>query len=271
MAAVIAVLVSLLLPAVQAAREAARKASCANNLRQIALALHGYEGAHRSFPIGCDGCVLERFPPPPGFRLKRNAWTVPLLPFLDAGPVAGRFDARRPHDDAANAAAAGTVLPVFLCPSEDGSDRPGPTTGDRDGDGAFDPGDGLAWTDYGGLFGVSRNTPRVRPEDEGVMLYDRAVRTAEVRDGLTNTAVVGECTGRGVSFQSEWANGHNLFDHRFDSPVNVTRNNELFSDHRGGVFCAFGDGHAAFVSESVAQPVLNALLTRAGGEVVGLP
>ena len=269
--AVIAVLVALLLPAVQQAREAARRAACLNNLHQVALAIHNYESLHRTLPIGCDGCRLTAFPPPPGFRLKRIAWTVGLLPFLDAGPVADRFDTDRPHDDAANLAAAGTVLPAFLCPSADTTDRPGPTTGDRNGNGRHDPGDGLAWTDYGGLYGVSFDTPAILPEHEGVLLYDRAIRTAQVRDGLTQTAAVGECTGRGLKFQSEWANGHNLFDHRFNSPVNRSRNNELYSDHPGGVHVAFCDGHAGFLSESLDQDVLNALLTRAGGELVSFP
>ena len=255
-AAVIGLLASLLLPAVQAAREAARRTACLNNLRQIALALHTYESAHASFPVGCDGCRLARFPPPPGFRLKRNAWTVGLLPHLGAGPVAARFDARLPHDDPANAAAAGTVLPTMLCPSASRDFRPGPRSAG-----------GLAWTDYGGLFGVSHDTPRILPEHEGVLLYDRVVRTAEVRDGLSNTLVVGECAGRGDRLNGLWADGHNLFDHRFDSPPNVTRNNELFADHPGGVNGARGDGGALFLSETVSQSVLNALLTRAGGEL----
>ncbi|MFH5804027.1 DUF1559 domain-containing protein [Alienimonas sp. DA493] len=269
--AVIALLVSLLLPAVQQAREAARRTACFNNLKQIALGLHNYESLHRSFPIGCDGCSLPSLPPPPGFRMKRIAWGVPLLPFLDAGPVAERFDTTLPHDVAANVEAAGTRLPTFLCPSADQTDRPGPTTGDRDGDGEHDPGDGLAWTDYGGLYGVSFNTPRILPEHEGVMLYDRVVTVAAVRDGLSNTAVIGECAGRGLAYDGQWANGHNLFDQRFDQPVNVTRNNELFSDHASGVNVARGDGSAHFVSESTDQQVLNALLTRAGGEVVAGP
>lgn len=244
---VIALLVALLLPAVQAAREAARRTGCLNNLKQIALALHNYESLHRTFPIGCDGCVLKTFPPPPGFRLKRIAWTVPLLPYLDAGPVAEQFDSRFPHDDEANAVAAGARLAAFLCPASDQTDRPGPTTGDRDGDGVHDPGDGLAWTDYGGLFGVSFNTPGILPEHEGVMLYDRAISIAGVRDGLSNTAVIGECTGRGLAFDGQWANGHNLFDQRFDQPVNVTRNNELYADHPDGVNLARGDGGAFFL------------------------
>ena len=255
-AAVVGTLAALLLPAVQASREAARRSVCLNNLRQIALALHNYEGLHGTFPVGCDGCVLKAFPPPPGFRLKRNAWAVGLLPFLDAGPVAARFDAAKPHDDPANRAAAGTALAVFRCPSASTEFRPGPRSAG-----------GLAWTDYGGLFGVSRNAPRILPEDEGVLLYDRAVRAAAVRDGLSNTAVVGECAGRGERLNGLWADGHNLFDHRFDRPPNVSRNNELFADHPGGVHLARGDGGAVFLSETIAQPVLNALLTRAGGEL----
>ena len=69
---------------------------------------------------------------------------------------------------------------------------------------------------------------------------------------------------RDESFQSEWINGQNLFDQRFNVGINVTQNNELFSDHPGGVNLVFCDGHVAYFDEEIDQAVLIALITRAG-------
>lgn len=268
--AIVGILLGLLLPAVQAAREAARKIQCFNNLKQIALAIHNYEAAFGCFPVGCVGCRPARFPPPAGFRYLRNSWNALILPQLEQGQVHARFDFGASFREASNRQAAGSVLPVFLCPSTATTTRSGPTSGDINGNGVWDPGDDLAWTDYGGLYGVSHNGPYL-PEHEGMMLYDIRVQFRDVRDGTSHTAVIGECTGRDHTAQSEWADGFNLFDQRFDNPINGSQNNELFSDHPGGVNTAFADGHAQSLSAQIDQSVLNALLTKAGGEVFSLP
>lgn len=267
--AIIAILIALLLPAVQQVRESARRMSCLNNLKQIALAMHNYESQHRCFPIGCLECLPPSFPPPPTFKARQISWNVYILPQLEQGAVFDLFDFNLAFRAAGNQAAASVPLSVFLCPSAWQGERPGPDSGDVNGNGAFDPGDGLAWTDYGGLFGVSHNTPSILPQHEGMMIYDRVVRMRDVTDGLSNTLVVGECSGRGNAQQSHWANGQNLFDQRFDLPINITRDNELFSDHSGGVNVAFADGSARFLGESLDQNTLNGLLTRSGGEVLG--
>ena len=132
----------------------------------------------------------------------------------------------------------------------------------------WDAGDNLAFTDYGGLFGVGFSVPEPLPEHLGVMVYETPVTAAEIRDGLSNTAVVGECTGRDGQFQSEWINGQNLFDQRFNIRINETQNNELFSDHPGGVNLAFCDGHVSYFDDGIEQDVLIATLTRDGGEII---
>ena len=267
--AIIGILVGLLLPAIQAAREAARKIQCFNNLKQIGLAIHNYESTHRTFPLGCVGCRPRRFPAP-GFVYLRNSWNALILPQLEQAAVYNQFDFHRPYRAAENREAGSSVLSVFLCPSTATTRRTGATSGDVNGNGRWDPGDNLAWSDYGGLFGVSFNGP-YRPEHEGIMLYDRAVRFRDVTDGTSQTAVIGECTGRDHTAHSEWSNGFNLFDQRFDNPVNRSQNNELFSDHPMGVNVAFADGHAQSISENIDQDILNAILTKAGHEVVALP
>lgn len=268
--AVIGILIGLLLPAVQAAREAARKIQCFNNLKQIALAIHNYESSHRSFPLGCVGCRPPSFPPPAGFRYHQNSWNALILPQLEQSGVYALFDFGTSFREASNRRAAGSVLPVFLCPSTATTQRTGPTSGDINGNGVWDRGEDLAWTDYGGLYGVSHNGPYL-PEHEGIMLYDRRVQFRDVTDGTAHTAVIGECTGRDHTAQSEWADGYNLFDQRFDNPINRSQNNELFSDHPAGVNAAFADGHAQSLSSQTDQRVLNALLTKAGHEVFSMP
>jgi prepilin-type N-terminal cleavage/methylation domain-containing protein/prepilin-type processing-associated H-X9-DG protein len=264
--AVIGVLVAVLMPAVAQVRESSRRVWCGNNLRQIALGLAAYESQFRAFPPGCLECQPARFPPPPGFTFKRISWNALVLPHLEQHPTHARFHFDLPFYVAENLPAARTVIPTFLCPSTATTQRIGDTTGDRNGNGRWDPGDNLAYTDYGGLFGVSFDERRVLPEHEGVMLYDRVIRAADIRDGLSQTASVGECTGRDHRQQSEWANGHNLFDQRYNIPINRTQDNELFSDHPNGCHVALCDGHIAFLSDRIDQRVLNALLTRAGSE-----
>ena len=128
--AIIGVLVALLLPAVQQAREAARRTQCKNNLKQIGLALHNYEGSHLVFPPSCiinpklDGTAFgiaygDNFRvAPPGF-----AWGVSLLPYLEQANLFNSFDLNVPCWSPVNATAARTVVPAFLCPSATGGSR----------------------------------------------------------------------------------------------------------------------------------------------------
>ncbi len=259
--AVLGTLVGLLLPAIQAAREAARRSGCANQLRQLGLGLVNYESVHGTFPIGCVECYY-RLPPP----RRQLAWTVPLLPFIEQQAVADRYHTEQRFDASANLAAAGTVISTFLCPSTHRTERQGPTTGDINGDGDWDPGDDVAYTDYGGLYGVSFDTLEILPEHEGVMVYERAIAPRQISDGLSRTAVVGECAGRTHVWDSQWANGKNLFDQTYNNPINESQDNELWSDHPGGVQLTFCDAHVAFLSEAVDQAIVLSLLTRQGGD-----
>jgi type II secretory pathway pseudopilin PulG len=113
---IIAVLISLVLPATRSARPAARRAQCVNNLKQIALALHNYEQTHNALP--------------PAYTVDANgrplhSWRTLILPYLEQGPLYETIDLTKPWDDPANARALGTSLPVFRCPE---SVRPGNTT-----------------------------------------------------------------------------------------------------------------------------------------------
>ncbi len=110
--AIIGILVSLLLPAVQAAREAARRIQCSNNLKQLALGLHNYHDSNRSFPAGGitpgDCCST-----PSG-----GNWAIAILPYIEQQPLYNLYNFNRFNEDPANAAVVTKNLPVFDCPSD---------------------------------------------------------------------------------------------------------------------------------------------------------
>jgi hypothetical protein len=261
--AIIGTLVALLLPAVQAARESARKARCENNLRQIGLALTRHESIYEAFPIGCIGCRFEQ-PPPGEPRVKQRfiSWNVLLLPALDEAPLHERFDLKLPSHDAANRPVGEVALPIFQCTSTP-LDASVATTGLWKG---------RAFTDYGGVYGVEGAgrtetdiTKRqwLMADSLGVMLYEEATSAKAITDGLSQTAIVAELATRRQT-GCEWVNGHNVLAQEQSNPVNgIGLDDEIGSPHPGGALVAFADVHVQFVSEAIDQALLNAMLTRA--------
>ncbi len=261
--AIIGVLLALLLPAVQGAREAGRRTACQNNLKQIGLALNQYLESKHTFPVGCLECDTSLHLTHPRRQI---AWSVYLLPNLEQTSIRELFDDRAPYNAAVNHEAVRTVMPVYLCPSTATQpDRNGPTTGDVNGNGAWDPGDDLAYIDYGGMFGVGLTSLSFQ---NGAMIYERAITAMQIRDGLSQTIIVGEDSGRGGANPQNgtWANGQNIFD--VTGPINRTQNNELWSDHRGGANTVFCDAAVHFLSEGIDTNVLFALCTRDGHEII---
>jgi len=244
--AIIGVLIALLLPAVQAAREAGRRASCLSNLHQIGIGLHQYHEVHRCFPPG--GIEPRMGPRATG---RQYAWSAMLLPHVEQKAVHDEIDFELPFDDAANAGAAAHVISLYLCPS---TPRDSPLNSGR---GA---------TDYGGIFGEKITGPNSPPK--GVMLYDCAIAIRDVRDGTTTTLVVSEdCDWP----DGQWINGRNVFDQTYAinyEPPPYLRENEIRSLHPGGANGLFCDGSARFLTESMDLNTLAAICTRAGGEIV---
>ena len=242
---IIGVLIALLLPAVQSAREAARRITCWNNLKQVGLATHGYLGNCDTFPPG--GWQWRR----PNVSTDRQiAWSALILPWMEQGPLYNSLNIIQPFDHATNTTAAATVLNGYVCPSYPRSDY-------------LLSGRGVC--DYGGMYG-ERITQRNDPPN-GSMLYDRCLRAAEFTDGLSNTLVIGEDAGFP---DGQWINGLNIFDQAF--PINKAPSfeNDLHSNHPGGANALFGDGSVHFLKETLAPKPLAAFCTRAGGEVVSL-
>jgi prepilin-type N-terminal cleavage/methylation domain-containing protein len=241
--AIIGVLIALLLPAVQAAREAARRIQCANNLRQVGIAMHAYLDSNAVFPPG--GWDWR----PTNQPWKRQlAWSALILPYLEQTTIAGALNFDLGFDAAGNTTAAATVITSYLCPS---APRASMYIDTR------------AVCDYGGMYGeriMSPNSPA-----KGPMIYDRAFRVSEIMDGLSSTLFVGEDAGFP---DGQWINGRNVFDQAFAINKAPRFENDLHSDHPGGVQILLGDGSVRFLKESIELRALAALCTRAGGEIV---
>jgi type II secretory pathway pseudopilin PulG len=247
--AVIAALAALLLPAVQAAREGARRTACMNNLRHIGCALHGYLIANGEFPVGCLEWKGGR-----GGTKRCLAWSAYLLPWLEATATAERLRWDLPYDHAANRPAGSEVLGVFVCPA---ADRSGLLV------------DGLGRTDYGGIAGERI----VSGPLAGPLVHEQSFDHADIPDGLSKTLFVGECAV-GAWSDGQWLNGRNLFEQAFavnsrvvfDARRRIWIDDELRSRHPSGALALAGDGAVHFLSESVSPRVLAAACTRSGGE-----
>jgi prepilin-type N-terminal cleavage/methylation domain-containing protein/prepilin-type processing-associated H-X9-DG protein len=239
--AIIGILSALLMTAVQAAREAARRSQCLNNLKQMGLAIHQYHNLHRVLPPG----GIEPRPMWPQGR--QYAWSALILPQLEQANVQQMIDFRRPFDDPANAQVAAQVIDVYLCPSVP---RASPL---RQGRGACD---------YGGIYGERIISPNNPPK--GAMLYDRALRMADILDGASQTLIVSEDSG---FIDGQWINGRNVFDQAFAINRAPKFENDIRSLHPGGANGLFCDGSARFLEQTMEMRVLAAICTRAGGEV----
>ncbi|MCA9059444.1 MAG: DUF1559 domain-containing protein [Planctomycetaceae bacterium] len=205
--AIIAILMAILLPAVQYAREAARRISCRNNLHQFGLALHNYQSTHRLFPPSgirgqgagtnyCDPGEVPVFDNPTACT-DYQSWTTMTLPFQDQAVLANQFNYEVAWSDPENRPAVSTPLAVFRCPSTPGANR-------RDEHHVV----GAAATDYGAttevekyvyteIFGVPDPGSLAR---RGVLNERYPGGPEAVRDGLSNTIVLTECAGKPVTW-----------------------------------------------------------------------
>ncbi len=242
--AIIGVLLALLLPAVQAVRESARRTTCSNNLRQIGLGLRHYNTNEGRFP---PGAIEWR---PFGNTTKRQlAWSAFLLPYIEQGNLYATLDLSTPFDSPENAAGAAQVLPIYVCPTNMRGTKLV---------------EGRGPCDYGGMYGERITSPN-NPA-KGIMLFDKAVTLAQIRDGASNTIIIAEDSGWP---DGQWINGRNVFDQAFAVNKAPAYENDMRSGHPGGAMAVLADGSTHFFAESLDLNTLAALCTRAGGEAVG--
>jgi prepilin-type processing-associated H-X9-DG protein len=273
--AIIGMLIALLLPAVQAAREAGRRTQCSNQLKQIGLAVHGYHDTYR------------RLPP---------AWTNPalsgesafahILPFLEQANAFDLYDFTKGNSDPANLKVVAQKMPGFLCPSCNFV-RQVPISGcdanDRaPGTYAFCTGSDDPWASVphnGAIVHYNPNEPSATP-----------TRFSSIIDGTSNTFLSGEshwgfadylfssgpCSGQVRGGFTYWSSPYPLATNfSTQGPFNPQSMNgdskrlaSFRSSHPGGVNMGLCDGSVRFFQQSISSAVLDGMATRQGGEVV---
>ena len=257
---IVGVLVGLLLPAVQRARESARRTGCLNNIRGMTLGIAAYQSSKRHYPIGNDALAN-----PPSLPIgTQHAWSSFILPYVEEAALASRIDYRQFWNaPGGNDGASDAALPIYVCPS---------------GMVAY-----VGKQDYGGVTGTyivpsGKTQPADDPFHNGILIFRdddhrQAITPAGVTDGLSQTLLIGESVDRGLppaadvnpELNSRWALGTNCFaqNARF---INLYENENLRSRHDGGAHASFADGRAAFLGENMDPDVLAAICTRNGGE-----
>ncbi len=285
--AIIGILVALLLPAVQAAREAARRMSCSNNLKQIALANANYEQALRVYPIGrlgCDGINTGDCNGNPNYQRVGTSALVLMLPYLEGQSLYDSMDLNTGLYSLAfpmNAQNQAAVLkrPGFVvCPSD--TALPNRDIGGyRAATGSYAMVHGRLGPDQG----ISGN---MKVFNTGIYNYKVSFDHSSMLDGTSHMMIYGE------TFNGEIDEVYNIWTmgsrhHSLRSTVNppntppglgVTTapygprlNGAFASLHPGGVMFAFADGHVQFIAENIDLATYRALSTRDGGETINEP
>jgi prepilin-type N-terminal cleavage/methylation domain-containing protein len=199
---IIGILIALLLPAVQAAREAARRMQCANNLKQIGLSLHNYHSTYNTFPMGEAPC------PGAGSGTSQDgpSWATTALAYLELGTLYAQLDPAWPTyayptvlGPLRHQAAICTVVSSYLCPSSQHAKTFNIDNPRAPNSLGHSPND-YGILEYVGIAGSDRRTPpnvgtSTFPSRGGIFYFQSAVRAADIRDGLSNTMAVGEYSG----------------------------------------------------------------------------
>lgn len=287
--AVIGVLVALLLPAVQMAREAARRSQCTNNLRQLGLAIHNYESTFARLPTAGQGTDFTTTPASTTFD-QQSMFTV-ILAYMEQANTFQRFDLGVAYNASTqNINAAKQPIASFVCPTKGWRNLPT----DQQGFGCTDYG-AIYYVDIDPATGLQNKLIRA----EGA-LANGGSRMAEVTDGLSNTIFVGEDNGRDERMQPNHVyidpiDGQKRRIWRWAEPdcaygISKTVNNnrsprggpttcpwdtnncgpfeEIFGFHPNGANVLLGDGSCRFLNENLAVAPLRALITRGGGESI---
>lgn len=284
--AIIGVLIALLLPAVQQAREAARRTQCRNNLHQMGIALHNYADAHQCFPSGYIAGSSTITDTTPGW-----GWGALILPQLDQTALFNSINFRLPMEDPSQAIALKTYLNVYICPSDITSGGPFNITSDAANTVVVTQ---VTPSSYIGNVGNDDSEVDV-PTWNGVLFRNSRVRFAEITDGPSNTIIVGERTW--TQTKGTWAGApqggltragdKNNFPNVTEPAsflilghthwINIKNDpdggmDDYASLHYGGAHFLFGDGSVKFLkdvtTEGGYEDLFQALGTRNGGETI---
>jgi prepilin-type N-terminal cleavage/methylation domain-containing protein/prepilin-type processing-associated H-X9-DG protein len=305
--AIIAILIGLLLPAVQKVRDAAARMSCQNQMKQLGLALHGYHDANNKLPPGAQGAVYPN-PNPAGntTTIAGTSWIVFTLPYVEQDNVYKQYRFDLAYNNAINGAVGSSIIKTLYC------------AGGPDPKKYLDPNSNVTTnpsTHYYGVMGpgfLADNSPMAvggqtftyrvgsansngawsghgllshYQETTGSISTNRQVKFTEVRDGLSNTLMLGEISVSLPSTQTNqyrtWIRGNNGGSgttKNLTYPINSTLYNgsnnfndvSFGSNHSGGCNFAMGDGSVRFISQSADLTILKAMASMDSGEVASL-
>ena len=302
--AIIAILIGLLLPAVQKVREAAARAKCQNNLKQLGLAAHNFHDTAQALPgnirLSAQSTVRVR-------------WTTFLLPHFEQDNIYKIYDQTQNWSHANNANAVKIRLKVVECPSVPSPDRLD-SNPDNQPISTFN---GIVATgDYSGIYGATRITAGSATSNGvydylGLMSRTTQVRFADATDGLSNTIYITESAGKPNRYvngkqvgtpPTDYVQGGGWCRPASEIPyligldangnpggtgyINVANGlkvqsypdstyglgtdgtGQIYSFHTGGVNTVMGDGSVRFIRSNIAFATLSALVSRSGGEVI---
>lgn len=262
--AIIGILVALLLPAVQAAREAARRVTCLNSLAQLNLAAHNYEFHWESLPPGVTNPTGPIRSEPSGIHV---SWMVQLLPYLEHGSAFQNFNQKLGAYAQENEPVRRMQIGSFICPS--------------------DPGLGLIEVGPSSYVGCHHDSESpIDADNNGLLYLNSHVRYADITDGSSHTILFGEAKidadtlGWVSGTRATLRNGSSLAAKQTQQTASTavaavaTPRDALFvggfsSFHSGGgVNMSFADGSTRFMSESIDPLLLKKLANRADGELI---
>ncbi len=290
---IIGILVALLLPAVQAAREAARRLQCSNNFKQIGLGMHNYHSTRNCFPPGViythHALPYPRHPTPPDYY--GPGWGVFILPYIEQTQIYNQYDpSLLPSNFGVYAGNNILVwhnrIPAYCCPSDPqdellnvGTDNVSSPPKNPDGRIWFYKTNAAGVADSDSVWFVSSQVPKYQMEiieGDGMLMNLRTIHVAEVADGTSNTLFVGEVTGGGPGTHTGWEYvdfdvasisfgingpgtipGDGVFSYATDG---------FSSYHPGGCHFLMVDGSVHYISQNINYDLLVALTTRDGAK-----
>jgi prepilin-type N-terminal cleavage/methylation domain-containing protein len=290
--AIIAILIGFLVPAVQKVREAASRTECANNLKQLGLALHDYHDTYKGFP----GAKWTQVSAVTATNPATSDWHALVLPYIEQGNLYATYNINidwslSPNDSVTlgNPITAPNqqTVNIFLCPSAPPTGLPG----------RADLGTNFrTMTDYSATINVlapnaffTGTPPAADPTYQGILGLNVKRKVTDILDGSSNTIMVAECGGRNNTWEmgaqqgslahdGAWCNplnaltitGFNPATGKSPGPVavNGANNENVYSMHPAVAGAVFGDGSVRFLSGQTSINTLYALVTRAGGEIV---
>jgi prepilin-type N-terminal cleavage/methylation domain-containing protein/prepilin-type processing-associated H-X9-DG protein len=295
--AIIAVLIGLLVPAVQKVREAAARIQCANNLKQLALAMHNYHDGMRYFPPA----YVDEGGSWRGYRLT-HGWAPFILPYIEQDNLYRLYRWDVPRYVPENQPVVAAPLPLFWCPAAPEQDRYTTVTsfaayGTKGACGDYTITLGvdpllaqLGWVDQVGDYrGALTNMPKAELPVMMLSATLKGTRLTDLRDGTAFTILLTEDAGRPKLWQAGKAGSDQAleggeWDHYKGSIIlqgatrdgtkvgqcalNCSNDREVYAFHPGGANAVFADGHLQFLKVGIDIRILARLITRAGDEVV---